>query len=69
MKKLAKIKFWSLLFTGIFLLLLGSFLFVSKSASEASIALILIAGVVQLIIFYCILFYLYKGKIRNAINN
>mgnify|MGYP006883057908 CR=1 FL=1 len=65
MKNLAKIKFWSLLITGTILLLLGGYFFVTKKAPDNVVNLLLIAGVVQLSLFYGFLFYLYKGKLKN----
>ena len=67
MIKIGKIKFWSLLVVGIILILLGAFFFVTKAASENTTNLLLISGLVQLCVFYGLLFYLYKGKLRNAI--
>jgi uncharacterized membrane protein HdeD (DUF308 family) len=69
MKKLGKIKFWSLLVVGIILIFLGAFFFITKKASTNTTNLLFISGLVQLCIFYGLLFYLYKGKIKNAIEN
>lgn len=65
MKTFAKIKFWSLLGFGMIFLILGTFLFISGRASQGAIEALLIAGLGQLVIFYFLLFYLYKGKLRN----
>lgn len=66
MKTFAKIKFWSLLVFGLFFLFIGVFLFVTQGASEGAIQGFLLAGIGQLVIFYILLFYLYKGKLKNA---
>ncbi|MFC2129153.1 hypothetical protein ACFLQX_00060 [Bacteroidota bacterium] len=66
MKTLAKIKFWSLLGFGLFFLFTGTFLLVTKRASQGAIEALLIAGMGQLVIFYILLFILYKGKLKNA---
>jgi uncharacterized membrane protein HdeD (DUF308 family) len=69
MKKLVKTKFWSLLIVGIILLILGTYFFVTKKASESTTNLLLIAGVTQLTLFYGVMFYLYKGKMKNALED
>ena len=69
MKKFTKIKFWSFLVVGIILIVIGSFLFATKRAHPNTIILLLIVGLVQLIISYGLLFYLFKGKIKNAIKD
>lgn len=69
MKTIVKIKFWSFLFAGITLLFLGAYLFITKSTDENVTAMIIGAGVIQLVFFYLALFYLYKGKLKNAIDD
>jgi hypothetical protein len=69
MKTLAKLKFWSFLIFGLLFLFLGIFFFVSGKASEGTANVLMIAGSGQLIVFYCILFYLYKGKLKDALKN
>ena len=69
MKTIAKLKFWSFLIFGMLFLLVGIFFFVSGKASEGTAKVLMIAGVGQLIIFYGLLFYLYKGKLNNAVKN
>jgi hypothetical protein len=69
MKTLAKLKFWSFLIFGMLFLFAGIFFFVSGKASQETANVLMIAGVGQLIIFYGLLFYLYKGRLKNALNN
>jgi hypothetical protein len=69
MKRLAKLKFWSFLIFGMLFLLAGIFFFVSGRASEGTAKVLMVAGVGQLIIFYGLLFYLYKGKLNDAAKN
>jgi uncharacterized membrane-anchored protein len=69
MKTLAKIKFWSFLISGLLFLIVGIFLFVSGKSSEMTANTLMIAGVGQLIVFYGLLFYLYKGRLKDAIKN
>ena len=66
MKTFAKIKFWSLLGFGLIFLFLGTFFLVTQRASQGAIQALLLAGCGQLAIFYILLFYLYKGKLKNA---
>lgn len=66
MKKFAKWKFWSFLVFGLLFLFAAAYLYAS-GRGESSLALFsLLAGAGQLIIFTVLLFYLYKGKIRDA---
>lgn len=67
MKTLAKLKFWSFLIFGLLFLFAGIFFFVSGKASEGIAEVLMIAGVGQLVIFYALLFYLYKGKLKNEL--
>ncbi|MEE4248429.1 MAG: hypothetical protein V2I33_23855, partial [Kangiellaceae bacterium] len=60
MKRLAKIKFWSFAIFGTIFLILGTYLFVSGKSSEGTAKVLIIAGIGQLVIFYGLLFYLYK---------
>lgn len=69
MKKLGKFYFWGFLINAILLLGFGGYFFVTKKASSEATNLLLFAGTIQIIIFYGLLFYLYKGKIKNALNN
>ena len=69
MKVLAKLKFWSFLVFGILFLLAGIFFFVSGKSSVTTAKTLMIAGVGQLIVFYGLLFYLYKGKLKDAKKN
>lgn len=69
MKKFAKIKFWSFAVFGTLFLILGTYFFVSGKSSEGTAKVLIIAGIGQLIIFYGLLFYLYKGKLKDALNN
>ncbi|QMU64328.1 MAG: hypothetical protein GKR88_08540 [Flavobacteriaceae bacterium] len=69
MKTFAKLKFWSFLIFGILFLFAGIFFFVSGKSSEGTANVLMIAGIGQLIIFYGLLFYLYKGKLKDALNN
>lgn len=67
MKTIAKLKFWSFLIFGILFLLAGIFFFVSGKTSLGTAKVLMISGVGQLIIFYGLLFYLYNGKLKDAI--
>ena len=69
MKTLAKLKFWSFFVFGTLCLLAGSFFFVTGKASAGTAKTLMIAGGGQLIIFYGLLFYLYKGKLKDAVKN
>lgn len=69
MKTLAKWKFWSYLVFGMLFLFAGIFFFVSGKASQAIANVLMIAGVGQLLFFYGLLFYLYKGKLKDALKN
>ncbi|MFY0603312.1 MAG: hypothetical protein JXQ93_05150 [Flavobacteriaceae bacterium] len=69
MKKFAKFYFWGFLINAIILLGIGSYLLVTKEASSRTTNLLLFAGAVQMIIFYGLLFYLYKGKLKDALKN
>ena len=69
MKTLAKWKFWSLLVAGMLFLLAAAFLYASGRGSTSLAELCLIAGAGQLLIFYILLFYLYKGKLRDALKS
>jgi len=66
MKTFARIKFWSLPIFGFLFLLAGSYFHISGRASSGAVQALFIAGVGQLAIFYILLFYLYKGKLKNA---
>lgn len=66
MKKFAKWKFWSLLGFGLAFLLLAAYLFATGRGSSSLAQLSLLAGAGQLIIFNILLFYLYKGKLKEA---
>jgi hypothetical protein len=67
MKTFAKLKFWSFLIFGLLFLFAGIFFFVSGKASIDTAKVLMIAGVGQLIIFYGLLLYLYKGKIKDSL--
>lgn len=69
MRKLAKWKFWSLLGFGLAFIFLAAFLFATGRGSSSLAELSLIAGVGQLVIFTVLLFYLYKGKLRDALKS
>lgn len=69
MKTFAKIKFWSFGIFGTLFVVLGSYFFVSGNSSEGTAKTLMIVGIGQLVIFYGLLFYLYKGKIKEALNN
>lgn len=65
-EKLAKWRFWGFLIAGIIMLFIGVYT-LSMGANYAHFTkLFLIAGVGQLVIFYSLLFYLYKGILKNA---
>lgn len=66
MKKLAKWKFWSFLVFGILFIFLAAYLYATGRGSGSLAHLSLLAGIGQLIIFNVLLFYLYRGKIRDA---
>jgi hypothetical protein len=66
MKKLAKWKFWSLLGFGLAFIFFGAYLLVTGRGSSSLAELSLLAGTGQLVIFTILLFYLYKGKLREA---
>jgi len=66
MKTLAKWKFWSLLGFGLAFIFLAAYLFATGRGSSSLAELSLIAGAGQLVIFTILLFYLYKGKLREA---
>jgi len=66
MKKLAKWKFWSFLGFGLAFIFLAAYLFATGRGSSSLANLSLIAGAGQLVIFTILLFYLYKGKLREA---
>ncbi|MEX0988131.1 MAG: hypothetical protein WD052_11695 [Bacteroidales bacterium] len=65
MKKFAKIKFWSFLVFGFGFLLLGAYLFVSGKGSPGMVKAMIIVGAGQLIIFYVLLFTLYREKLKE----
>ncbi len=69
MRKLAKFYFWGFLINGILLLAFGSYFLVTKKVSSETTNLLLYAGALQMIIFYGLLFYLYKGKLKDALKN
>lgn len=66
MKKLAKWKFWSFLVFGILFILLAAYLYATGRGSSSLAHLSLLAGIGQLVIFNVLLFYLNKGRIRQA---
>lgn len=66
MKKLAKWKFWSFLVFGLAFIFLAAWLFATGRGSSSMAKLSLLAGTGQLIIFNVLLFYLYKGKLKEA---
>ncbi|MBN2697849.1 MAG: hypothetical protein JXR52_03430 [Bacteroidales bacterium] len=57
MKKLANIKFWSFLAAGILCVLGGTYVLISGIMSEPVAIMLIIAAVVQLTIFYLLLFF------------
>lgn len=64
--KLAQWRFWGFLIAGIIMLFIGVYT-LSMGVNYAHFTkLFLIAGVGQLMIFYTLLFYLYKGSLTNA---
>ena len=67
MKTFAKIKFWSLLGFGMLFLTLGTYFSISGRASQGATEALLMAGIGQLAIFYILLFYLYKDKLKAFI--
>ncbi len=66
MKKLAKWKFWSFLVFGIVFIFVAVYLLATGRGDSSLAKLSMLAGVGQLIIFTILLFYLYKGKIKEA---
>jgi len=66
MKKLAKWKFWSFLGFGLAFFFLAAYLFATGRGSSSLAEFSLLAGTGQLVIFTVLLFYLYKGKLREA---
>lgn len=66
MKKLAKWKFWSLLVFGIGFIFLAAFLFATGRGDTSLAKLAMLAGAGQLIFFNILLFYLYKGKLKEG---
>jgi high-affinity Fe2+/Pb2+ permease len=66
MKKLAKWKFWSFLVFGLAFIFFGAFLFATGRGSSSLAEFSLLAGTGQLVIFTVLLFYLYKGKLKEA---
>lgn len=69
MKKIAKLYFWGFLINAVILLALGSYFLVTKRATSRTANLLLFAGGIQMIIFYGLLFYLYKGKLKSTLKN
>lgn len=68
-EKLAKWKFWSFLIAGIIMLFVGVYTLGMGADYTHFTRLFLIAGIGQLVIFYTLLFYLYKGSLTNAYNS
>jgi hypothetical protein len=66
MKKFAKLKFWSFLVFGLLFLFAAAFLYATGRGESSLADFSLLAGLGSLIIFTVILFYLYKGKIKEA---
>ncbi len=66
MKKLAKWKLWSFLVFGLLFLLAAAFLYATGRGDSSLAHLSLLAGIGQLLIFTVLLFYLYKGKIKEG---
>jgi len=62
MKKLANVKFWSFLVAGVACALFGVWVLTSGVMSERVAAMLIIAAVVQLTIFYAILFFWKRKK-------
>ncbi|WP_458626434.1 hypothetical protein [Winogradskyella sp. PC D3.3] len=69
MKKLAKLKFWSFLISGLLFLFFGAYFYFSGSSSSSTAEVLMMAGIGQLVLFYGLLFYLYKGNLKSAMNN
>jgi hypothetical protein len=67
MNTFAKIKFWSFLVFGILFLLLGVYLFASGKGSPGMNKSMIIVGTGQLVIFYVLLFILYREKLREKL--
>ncbi|MEH0007526.1 MAG: hypothetical protein V6Z82_02255 [Flavobacteriales bacterium] len=63
--KFVRSQFWAYFIFGTSFVFAGAFFFVRGNSAMGS--LLMIAGVGQLIIFYGLLFYLYKGKLKDAI--
>jgi len=66
MKKLAKWKFWSFLVLGIGFIFVAVFLIATGRGDSSLAKLSMLAGAGQLIFFNILLFYLYKGKIKEG---
>ena len=63
--KFAKLRFWAYFIFGTLFVFAGAFFFVRGNSAMGNF--LMLAGVGQLIIFYGLLFYLYKGKLKDAI--
>ena len=63
--KFARLRFWCYLLFGTLFVVAGALFFVRGDSAMGNF--LMVAGAGQLIIFYGLLFYLYKGKLKDAI--